>query len=360
MDFRRTDDQTAVADLAGRIMMDAVPDDARPALYKADSPFDAALWGLLAEQGLLAASLPESAGGAGLGFGTLCQVLEAQGRAAAPIPLLVSQAMVADALANFASDQVQQEWLPGLAAGQTIATVAMPDNGMGAVNQLTIANGKVSGSHGYVPYAVQAGLMLIFAEGGAGLIEAKNLQIEDEVMMSGEPAGAITLDNVPLVEDLSDQLEALTEFVLQRAFVGMAAMQVGVLDEALKRTAAYTIERKQFGRPLAGFQSVSQQMADAYMAYEALQTVYWKAMAALDAGQSAPAEARAVRYWTSEAGHIASHTALHLHGGIGQDLEYPIQRYFRWAKHLGMMFGAGREYLDDIVGHGPLLSDYIA
>ena len=127
--------------------------------------------------------------------------------------------------------------------------------------------------------------------------------------------------------------------------IAQAAIQVGVLNEALKRTAAYSGERKQFGAPIGSFQAVAMRAADAFMDIEALRSTFWAAAWRLSEGLDAQLEVRAAKYWTCEAGHRVAHTCQHLHGGMGATREYPIHRFFLWAKYMEFMFGNGTTQL---------------
>jgi len=102
-------------------------------------------------------------------------------------------------------------------------------------------------------------------------------------------------------------------------------------------TAEYTCNRKQFERPIGSFQGVALRAADAYIDVEAMRSIYWEAIWRLTEGLPATAEIAAAKWWACTAGHRVVHTAQHLHGGIGADVEYPIHRYFLSAKQVGLL-----------------------
>ncbi len=354
MDFALTEDQDAIRALAERLFADHLPDDARLKVYAGDAPFDQATWTALVEAGLTGLAVPEAAGGSALGLMELAQVLEAQGAVCSPVPLLVG-ALGTLGLAQFKPDH------PLLAeiAGGAVVTATLPTYHFSRPLMPRLIDGALTGTAEAVPYGMMATGALVVAQDHdqpALLyvpLDGDTVTRQPATLMSGEQAAQISFAHTPY-EVLASGPEALS-FLQERAFTLQAALTVGILQEALRRTADYIGERKQFGRPLAGFQSVSQQMADAYMAIEALRTLMWKALSRLDApGVHAPAAAGAVKYWVSEAAHKVAHTCLHLHGGIGQDLDYPIQRYFVWAKHQGVYLGNGGDHLAAI---GALASD---
>jgi alkylation response protein AidB-like acyl-CoA dehydrogenase len=169
---------------------------------------------------------------------------------------------------------------------------------------------------------------------------------------SGEAAGYLRFDAVviepgQIVASGSDA-EELLEWQALRSYAAIAAQQVCLLREGLQRAAEYTNERKQFGRSLSSFQAVAQQAGDAYMAIEVLRGVYWRALDDLDSGRDAAMSARVAKYWACESGHIAAHIILHVHGGMGQDLDYPIHRFFIWAKQNERYLGGASRHAESL------------
>jgi alkylation response protein AidB-like acyl-CoA dehydrogenase len=129
------------------------------------------------------------------------------------------------------------------------------------------------------------------------------------------------------------------DWLSQRAELAICAMVTGICDVALKRTAEFTCERKQFGVPIGSFQAVAMQAADAFIDIEAIRSTYWLALFRLENGLDARAEIHCAKWWASDGGHRVVYRTQHLHGGMGADREYPIHRFFLWSKHLGMMLG---------------------
>jgi alkylation response protein AidB-like acyl-CoA dehydrogenase len=115
--------------------------------------------------------------------------------------------------------------------------------------------------------------------------------------------------------------------------VGLCAAQVGVIERALEMTAEHARKRVQFGRPIGSFQAVAQRLADAYIDVEAARLTMWQAAWLLDCGREADADlaVATAKFWAAEAGHRVAHTAVHVHGGMGIDVSYPVHRYFTAA-----------------------------
>jgi alkylation response protein AidB-like acyl-CoA dehydrogenase len=133
--------------------------------------------------------------------------------------------------------------------------------------------------------------------------------------------------------------DKILRWLEMRAEVGICALQLGVTEEALKRTAEFTCERQQFGVPIGSFQAVAMQAADAFIDVEAIRSTYWLALYKLTNGGAATAEVRCAKWYAADAGHRIVYRTQHLHGGMGADIDYPIHRFFLWAKHLGLMLG---------------------
>jgi alkylation response protein AidB-like acyl-CoA dehydrogenase len=120
---------------------------------------------------------------------------------------------------------------------------------------------------------------------------------------------------------------------------------LGVLADAVRRTAQHTVERKQFGKPLAGFQAVAHRAADCYIDIEALRSTLWQAAWRLDQNLPSGNAVASAAWWTSEAGHRVSHACQHLHGGTGADVDYPIHRYYLWAQQVRLCLGGSERIL---------------
>jgi alkylation response protein AidB-like acyl-CoA dehydrogenase len=133
--------------------------------------------------------------------------------------------------------------------------------------------------------------------------------------------------------------------------VGLCAIQLGVTDKALRMTAEYTTTRVQFDRPLAHFQAVGQRAADAFIDVEGIRLTLWQAAYRLDEGLPADTEVEVAKFWASDGGHRVAHAAAHLHGGVGVDVDYPLHRYFLWAKKLELTLGGSTQQLLRIGRH---------
>jgi acyl-CoA dehydrogenase len=181
-----------------------------------------------------------------------------------------------------------------------------------------------------VPCAAEGVLVFLVSPSDAGVT------VETQALTSFAPAGRVVLDS--MVVDDSRVLGAGSDvagWLMERATVGLCAMQAGVLERALELTAEYARTRVQFGRPIGAFQAVAQRLADAYIDVEAVRLTMWQAAWLLASGSSGPEVEAAVataKFWAADAGHRVAHTAVHVHGGLGIDVSYPVHRYFVAAK----------------------------
>jgi 3-oxocholest-4-en-26-oyl-CoA dehydrogenase beta subunit len=366
MDFNFTEDQTAIRELAYQIFTDRATDEFLLDFSRGEQTYDDTLWTTLAEQGLLGIAVPEAAGGSNLGFTELCLILEEQGRRVAPVPLYASLVLGGLPIAQFGTPEQQQNWLGALVSGKAKFSAAIADLGMNsAVGTTVTATGGsqgwvLNGSKAVVPDGAVANYILVpasTAEGQESVFvvstAADGVEVTPvEVGISGQRAAHVALDNVSLPADAllgaEGQGQEILDWLEQRANVAHCALQVGVTEEAMKRTAEYVSERKQFGIPLGSFQALAMRMADSYIDVEGIRSTYWLALWRLSNDKDARAEVRAAKWWACDAAHRVVCTAQHLHGGMGADVDYPIHRFYLLAKQISYALGNAGQQLEKL------------
>jgi len=358
MDFTRSDDERELAGLARKILTDRLTPERLRAVEAGDG-FDRALWADLAGAGILSAALPETLGGAGLGLLAQCCVLTELGRAVAPVPYLASIVLGASALARFGTPGQQQQ-AAAAGRGEIILTAALAeedgdDPRAPSVTAEPVAGGwRLSGVKTTVFAASQAGLMLVPAAtppdvtvfcvdpAGDGVTVAPQ-------RITGGTAGRVVLDGAPVpagrVLGSPGTGREITGWLLSHATVALCAQQLGVVARALEMTAEYARNRVQFGKPIGGFQAVAQRLADGYIDVEAVRLTMWQAAWQLAAGQPSETAIATAKFWAADAGHRVAHTAVHVHGGVGIDLDYPLHRYFLAAKQNEFALGGATAQL---------------
>lgn len=363
MDFTLSEEQQAVVDLAGRILVDKITPERLRVLEQEPDWFARDAWQELANADLLGLCLPEADGGGGYGVLEACLVLEQVGRTVAPVPFLATVLGGALAVARFGSLDQRAELLPGVISGEAVLTAALaePGDAMAPARPATraVADGtgggwRLHGQKRFVPAGHLAHRVLVPAgtdDGGVGvfLVDPTGAGVTRRrvVMTSLEPLTHMDLDAVAVsaADRLGGPDDRVAEFVAEHMLAGLCSTQAGVCAEALRLTAEYTSQRKQFNVPIATFQAVAQRAADAYVDTEAVgltsRQAAWRLAERLPAG-----EALAVaKFWASEGGQRVVHAAQHLHGGIGVDVDYPVHRYFRWAKANETSLGGSTRHL---------------
>ncbi|MEU7907132.1 acyl-CoA dehydrogenase family protein [Actinoplanes sp. NPDC049118] len=302
------------------------------------------LWPALAAAGVLAAALPKRAGGEGYGLLEQCAVLVELGRHAAGVPYLPSIVVAAAALARFGTDEQVAGWAVPAGRGDVVLTAAP-----GTVRAEPVAGGgwRLVGAVTAVPGAVGAGLILVPAEAGVFLVRPDDpgVTVEPQQVAGGPGAGLLRLAEAVVPGDRLIGDPAVAPWLTACATVGTAAAQLGVVERALEMTAGYARTRIQFGRPIGAFQAVTQRLADAYLDVEGLRLALWQAAWRLAEDLPAAAEVATAGFWAAEAGHRVLHTTVHVHGGVGLDLEYPLHRYFLAAKYHEFLLGGATAQL---------------
>ncbi|MFC4853625.1 acyl-CoA dehydrogenase family protein [Actinophytocola glycyrrhizae] len=307
MDFALDDTQQAVAGLARDVL--------------AREPDPESAWKALGQAGLLS----------GEGFGVLetALVLTEVGRAAAPLPALSTLALGVLPIVHCGADR-HRALLPPVAAGERYLTAALR-------GEVTADRDRLTGTAVGVPDAARAHRLLVPAGDTVFLVAPSDAALTGTYSASGAPEHTVVLDGVR-GDRLCDTVE-LRRFAL----AGACAYGDGLLAGALALTAGHVRTREQFGRPLATFQAVAQQIADVYIASRTLHLAAWSAIWRLAEGRDPdldPDDDLAIAaYWLAEEAMPALHTCHHLHGGLGVDDSYAMHRYYSATKDLVRLIG---------------------
>ena len=363
MDFSFNEEQEAVRELADRIFADLSTHE-RLRELEADPEgdrFDRKLWAELAAAGLLGIALPESVGGAGLGFVETALVVEAAGRTAAYVPVVETLAAAAPAIAAFGSEAQRQRWLPPVVAGGSVLTTALAEPGGSPDAPAAAATSgdggwSLSGTKSLVPSGLVADAALVPARvdvGGVAVfvvdLSATGVGRERQVANTGRPEAVLTFDGVALGDDallgtVADG-PSMVEWLVQRTTAALAVEEAGVAAAALALVAEYTKTREQFGKPIATFQAVGQRAADAYVDTEAIRLTAWQAAWRLAEGLPAEDAVAVAKFWAADGGQRVVHAAVHLHGGVGVDRDYPLHRFFLLTKQIELTLGGATDQL---------------
>jgi 3-oxocholest-4-en-26-oyl-CoA dehydrogenase beta subunit len=372
MDFTPTE---AAADLSGlvRTITESVctPEHQReldgldlgaPPARRAAGRFDRDLWRKLIDADILSAAAPESVGGGGFGVRAQVAVLTALGRQLAAVPYLESVVLGAGALARFGSEALRMDWAVPAVGGEKILAVAL-DGEMGQGPVLATSSGselRVTGTRTLVSYGPVADAFLVPAETDSGVsvflvaVSDPGVSVTSLKTTGHGSVGHLELDGVEV--DAGDALagDDVVGWLTTRATLGRTAFQLGVLERALELTAEYARTREQFDRPIGSFQAVAQRLADGYIDVKGLRLTLTQAAWRVSEELPADIDVATAAFWAADAGHRVAHTTVHVHGGVGVDLDHPVHRYFLAAKQnefalgsaTGQLLHIGRELAD--------------
>ena len=322
--------------------------------------FDRDLWGKLIEADILSTAAPESLGGGGFGELEQVAVLVALGRQLAAVPYLESAVLGAGALAKFGSEALQQEWATPAINGDKIIAVALDgEMGEGPVRAQAVGEGyKLTGSRTQVGYGPVADAFLVPAETDSGTMVFLIAKDDAGVTVTSldttghGSVGHLELQGVEAARVVGGV--DVVAWLTTHGNLGRSAYQLGVLERALELTSEYAREREQFDRPIGSFQAVSSRLADDYIAVKALRLTLTQAAWRLSEDLPADVDVSTAAFWAADAGHRVAHTTVHVHGGVGIDLDHPVHRYFLAAKQTefavgsatGQLLRIGRELAD--------------
>jgi alkylation response protein AidB-like acyl-CoA dehydrogenase len=319
---------------------------------------DRAIVGKLADVGFLAAALPEDDGGMGLDTISYAVVVEEIGRADSSVRgiVSVSNGLYGKTVAKWGSDAQRAQLLPGLASGELLGCYALTEPGVGSdpasLETRAVRDGDgwvLSGQKIFITLGTWASVALVFARtGDAGArgitcfvvptdapgFEAK--PIKGKLGLRSQDTGELFLDGVRVPDSarLGDEGQGfkVAMSALDNGRISLGAGCVGIAQACLDASVAYARERRQFGKPIAGFQLVQELLADMSVETEAARLLVWRAAAAADAGRPHTAESSYAKYYASEVAVRAANAALQVHGGYGYVDEYPVGKYLRDAR----------------------------
>ena len=358
MDFEPSMEQTAAADLAAQILADHCTPERLKEVDAGEERFDEELRDRFAWAGLIGLPLPEDNTGGGLGLLELCSVLVEVGRYVAPLPLM-THVPTAMAISRFGTIAQTAMWLEGAVTGESILTSALAEERSHCPEQPSTwaehdgESWLLTGVKTSVPAGTLAELFVVPAHTADGLTiflvhpDDPGVVVVPQVTTDGDRAGRLELQRaaVPtdrLLGEIGGGADILT-WLRQHLTVALCAQQLGTLEGALQLTAEYARTREQFGRPIGTFQAVSQRLADAYIDVLGARLTCWQAAWRLSEGLPAEAEIASAKLWAADAGHRVAHTTVHVHGGVGIDLDGQAHRFFTALKRNEFTLGGATD-----------------
>ena len=366
MNFDFSDDQKQLRDEARRYLAEHSSPKAVRAVLDGAAPYDRALWKGLAGMGFLGVAIPEEFGGAGAGHLELCVIAEEMGRALAPVPFSSSIYLAAETIMLAGTREQKQKYLPGLASGEIIGTLALfegPGNPSPRAIKAVAAGTTLSGTKVPVPDGAIADIAIVVARTGQSgretdialfIVDLKDKGVSRKTLSNVDPTrnqAEIIFDNCP-AEPLGPAGEgwSLLTRVLDRAAVLVAFEQVGGADRALEMGRDYALDRVAFGRPIGSFQAVKHLLADMYVsATLARSNAYYGAWALSTNASELSEAAAAARISATQAFQHCSKNNIQVHGGMGFTWEFDCHLYYRRSNALALALGSLSYWEDQLI-----------
>jgi alkylation response protein AidB-like acyl-CoA dehydrogenase len=366
MNFDFSDDQKQLRDQARKFLSEKCPPKAVRTVLDGKADYDRELWKGLAEMGFLGVAIPEAYGGAGAGHLELCVIAEEIGRVLAPVPFSSTVYLAAEALLLAGSDAQKQRWLPKIAAGEAIGTLALFE-GKGNPSpqgiKLDAAGGVLNGVKKPVADGAIADLFIVAARTGASgrdkdislfLVDARAGGVEARPLTNLDPTrgqAELTFSNCK-AEPLGPTGEGfgLLTQLLDRAAVRVGFEQLGGADRALEMGRDYALDRIAFGRPIGSFQAIKHMLADMYVsATLARSNCYYGAWALSTNAAELPEAAASARISATQAFQHCAKNNIQVHGGMGFTWEFDCHMYYRRANALALSLGSMSHWEDALI-----------
>ena len=352
MNFEFSSDQRLLRDIARKFLEGQESIKKAREVMEGDHSYDETLWKSVIEMGWTATTIPEEFDGLGLGYLELCVIAEELGRSLAPTPFSSSIYLATEAILNHGTKEQKQNYLPKLAAGEIVGTLAHTET-TSAPTQENLAcelkKDQLNGSKIVVPDGDIANFAVVSAKDGNKVVlclvdlAAKGVEIKRENTLDPSRSHAsIVFKNakVEVLDSKEDGWTALQE-VLDRAAVLFAFEQLGGAEACMNMAKEYAMGRFAFGRPIASFQAIKHKIADMYIAVElARSNCYFGAWALSTNAPELSTAAATARVSASQAFNECSKENIQTHGGMGFTWEFDCHLYYRRCRQLAANIGS--------------------
>ena len=356
MSLLLNEEQTMLRDSARGFLAENAPIAQLRQLRDSHDPagFAGNTWAAFCEQGYAGVAVPEAHGGAGLGAVEVGVLMEQIGRHLSALPFLASGVVALRLLQRAGSAEQQAAWLPRIAGGEAIATLAVDEGPKHRPESITLRaqrhgdGWRLSGTKTFVPDGHVASLLLVAARSDDGVAlfavprDTPGVQVERTVMADAHNAARVVLMDVALPGDA--RLPAGNEATLQQALdfgrAAAAAELLGIADEVFERTLDYLKQRKQFGKLIGEFQALQHRAAVLYVDIELARAALAKALHALDTAPDQAAEAVAIaKAKCGTAATLAVQEGVQMHGGMGMTDQLDFGLFMKRARVCQELFG---------------------
>lgn len=352
MDLTLTEEQVAARAMVARFVDREVLPHA--AAWDRDESVDLAVVGAMGGLGLFGLTVPECYGGSGGDHLTYCLVLEELGRGDSSVRGIVSVSLglVAKSILAYGTEEQRLAWLPRLCSGEILGCFALtePDTGSDAAALRTKATKgnegwTLDGAKMFITNGTWAKVALVFARADEGITaflvptDAAGLEIKEirgKLGLRGQATAELRFDGVTVPDSCRlgevGQGFTIAMAALAKGRMSLAAGCVGIIQGCLEAATAYSTQREQFGRPIAGFQLVQQLIADIAVDAAAARLLTWQVADLIDRGAPFRTASSIAKLFASEAAVRAANNALQVFGGYGYVDETPVGKYLRDAR----------------------------
>jgi 3-oxocholest-4-en-26-oyl-CoA dehydrogenase beta subunit len=365
MDIKLTEEQEMLKTMAKDFLTAKYPKTVLKEIQASEKGYTAALWDEMAGLGWQGLVIPEKYGGNGMTFQDFSVLLEEMGRVCLPGPFFATVLLGVYPLLDAGTDEQKQNYLPKIAAGKAIFTMALTEAdaqiAQGSIQTRAAANGNdyvLNGTKLFVPSANAADYIICAAGSGAGIslfiVEANAPGVAVTVLktVDNEKLCEVVFNNVRVPKaNLLGTLNGgwpLVEKTVERAAIARCCDTVGGMQQVLDMTVQYAKDRKQFDQPIGKFQIIQHYLANAAIDVDGLRFVTYQAAWMKSEGMPCAKEASIAKAWASEASDRVLALSHQVHGAIGVTIDHDLQYYTKRLKAAAALFGDA-EYHKDIV-----------
>ncbi len=358
MNFEFSEEQLFIREQARNFLNKESTVEVVRSILDTPEPFHRGLWQQIVDLGWTAMAIPEEYGGLGLGYLELCVVAEELGRTLAPVPFSSSVYLATEAIKAWGSDEQKAGYLPRLASGELIGTLASSE-GLGALEvNATVDDAGLHGDKIPVPDGDIADFAVVVARDKSGrtglyLADLNASGITRSVLGSMDPSRSqarLSFDGAAVSAlGVDTDGDAALSQLLDKAAVLIAFEQIGGGQAAMDMGIAYTKERFAFGRPVASFQAIKHKFADMFVALElARSNAYYGAWALSCDAPDLPLAAATARVSASDAYYQVTRENIQAHGGMGFTWEFDCHLYYRRAQLLSSVIGTQPQWKEAV------------
>jgi len=357
MNFDFSDDQKLLKEQVRKFLADKCPTKVVRRVLDGNEAYAEEVWNGLVELGVPGVGIPEAYGGLGLSPLELCVVAEEIGRAAAPVPFDTSVVLATEAIKLAGSEAQKKKWLPELASGKAIGTLAVAEGPQPPRPRnvtTTFGGGFLNGRKVPVADGDAATFAVVVAKNSLVLVDLAQKAVTKKRVETIDPARkhAELTFNGASAELLGAEGEgwSLLERLYDAAAIYFAFAQIGGAESAMWMARDYALQRQAFGRAIGSYQAIKHKLADCYVKLElARSNAYYGAMMLTDGGADLPLAAAAARIAATDAYDFASKENIQTHGGIGFTWEADTQFHYRRARVMALSLGGPMAWKDKLV-----------